>query len=284
MFPTDSGEIKRTIKKVFLQLVRLIGNQNSPASMDGKNVTEKPPQSNAIITGEFPDGLGSDAARCVIVELNAKVLDERLYKFQRKPLIVSTFYYFFIQWFVAEYDDIKGLLENWLDDFRKMDLGVNSHLQDTYFCFDTAYKFFLLYCVEKEFATPEDARAEHNYFQKFLLELVKKQDGRVKQSKDSEPETADLYELIRMLHKKETFDLAKDIKRFKNHDGLLHEGLLCLRSENLMKHIHKIAPTATLADVRQSLIVKDALWLDGEGKNKKVGQRRFISIPLKKLR
>ncbi|MCI9626461.1 MAG: hypothetical protein HFI90_06725 [Clostridia bacterium] len=282
MFPTNSGEIRRNFEKTFSKLVRFIGNQNSPALMNGKMVAEREPSCGVIIVGEYPQGLGSDAARCLIVEMRECVLNEKLCQYQREPLVVSTFYHFFIGWYVSNYDKIGKLLKEWLYSFRTNNhLDVNSHLSDAFFCFVSAFKLFLLFCLEKSFASEENAKKQYLSFHDSLIRLVKKQNLRTEQGirKDS----VDIFQLICRWYQNKDFDLAKDCKHLKNKDGFKYKGLFCIKPAKLLEKIQQVVPGITIVEVSRALREKSALKLDCEGKNYKVGNERFYGIYIEKL-
>jgi hypothetical protein len=288
LFPTGSNRIKRDLEELFRRLLRFIGNQKSPARMYGKEVSEKAPQCGVIVTGEYEIGTGSEAARCLIVKISTPLDRIKLQECWDKPLAASTFYHFFIQWYISKYHEIRDVLKKWLNDYRNLDFGVHDRLQEMHYGLSSAYKLFLCYCVEKAFTSIENAQAQQRSFEKLLTNLVLEQDNRVQQGKDNTSEKIDFLELIRALYKNDVFRLAKSGKRFdsepEKYDGVVYGGLLCLRGEKLLAKINRTVPCATLKDVKSSLLSGGALWLDGEGKNKKVGQRRFVGIRLKKLK
>jgi len=287
MFPSDITEIRRKFEAVFTKLVRLIGNQNSPAMMSGKTVTEKPPKCGVIIIGEYPSGLRSDAARCLIVELTSSVLGERLHWFQQRQLFVPTFYSFYINWFIDNYDSIKNLLAKWLENFRKSNLGVNAHLQDTYFCFASAHKLFLQYCVAKGFTSINNAWIEQRNFEDLLMHLVQKQNERVYQDIQTQAKKPDVFELIKDLYRN-GFEIAKSKKKYdanpSSYDALIHNEMLCVPSETLMTALRSKGYTYTANEIRTSLLDNEALKLDSESKNYKIGSKRFYGIYLSKLK
>ena len=65
--------------------------------------------------------------------------------------------------------------------------------------------------------------------------------------------------------------------------AMLHKGLLCLRGEKMLARFQKMGYANTLSDIRNALIVREALYLDSEGKNKKIGNMRVYGIYLNKL-
>lgn len=287
MHPADSRKIERQNEVTFEEIVRIVGDDTGRGRISGGKFTEKQPRCNVITTGEYSFGKGSTAARCLSVPFINKIDSQKLYECQQEPLLVSTFYYYYISWYIENYFDIQDSLVELLADFRKVDLGIHPRLAMTQICLFSAYLLFLQYCTEKGVLTIETARVERHAFWDLLTNLVKDQDKRTLPStsvKENRLGNTDYFGLINMWYKDNSFDLAKNVKRLKDHDGIIHKGFLCLRSEKLMQKIQKVVPSATLNDVRRALLEKDALKLDGEGKGMQIGKKRFYGIPLKKLR
>ena len=65
-------------------------------------MTRKTPRCGVLFTGEYLIGTGSDAARLFPVEMQQPD-GVKLKYFQDRPLVISTFYYFYISWFVSHY-------------------------------------------------------------------------------------------------------------------------------------------------------------------------------------
>ena len=288
LFPAKSSEIKRNQEKTLIELTRILGDNSGRARMSGNRVVTPQPRCGVIITGEYLIGTGSDAARLLPIAISESIDSGGLSQCQAEPLLLSTFYYYFINWYISRYDEIKDLLVEWLADSRNIDLGVHARLQETYYCLSSAYKLFLQYCVEKGFASVEIAQVQIRSYNDMLLTLVKKQDERVNQSENGESEEVDYLRLIRTLYKSGSFHLADDIRQIKDkHDGLIYKERLCLRGVKLMDAIHRYIPTASQDDVVKALLAKDALM---QGKDKRSiqisggGGIRFYAIPLKKLK
>ena len=121
-----------------------------------------------------------------------------------------------------------------------------------------------------------------------LTGLVEAQNERYKQGKTDEPTKVDSFKLIRSLYKSGGFNLAKNKKRFdsspKKYDGLIHDGLLCLRGDKLSEIFQKMKYSNTLTDVHRELVAKEALFLYGDNRNKKVSNMRVYGIYIDKLK
>lgn len=92
-----------------MEVVRYIADGTIPARMKGNKLLEGSPRCGVVFTGEYIVGRGSDAARILPVEM-LRPDSEKLKYFQDHPLIISTFYYFFIRWLVENYSEMDSFL------------------------------------------------------------------------------------------------------------------------------------------------------------------------------
>lgn len=289
LFPVRFRDMKMLQEKTLLEITRVIADGVGRGRMRGNQVLKRTPTCGVIFTGEYLVGYGSDAARLLPIKFTTPVDIVKLKECQDKPLVVSTFYYFYIKWYIENYYEIIAQLKLLWRKYQMTDLRVHDRLRETHFFLSTAYRLFLQYCAERGFTTTEKAQSHHQGFEKLLTGLVREQNERVNQgSANTEIDAVDPYKLICTLYKSDGFTLAKNKKRFDNdlekYDGLIHDKLLCLRSEKLIEKFKNMGYSTSLSDLRHSLIAKGALWLDGEGKNKKIGQLRVVGIHIDKLK
>ncbi len=283
LFPADSGQIRWQQEKVLIEISRYISDGTLPARMRGKEISKGPPTCGVLFTGEYVIGTGSDAARLLPIE-SSPPDGEKLKYFQDNPLIVSTFYYFFIRWFIENYDQIQGLLKEWLAIYRKVNLGVHDRLKETHYFLNTSYALLLQYCFDKGFISEQDAERLHRSFLDLLTVLVQAQEERVSQKQYSEPETANYLTRIRTMYKGDCFIIADCTKLYieGQHDGIIHKDCLWLRSKTLGEHF----PTTSLADITASLLAQGALRTGKNSRTKQINGlkgKRFYAIPLNKL-
>jgi len=286
--PSESTETRRSQERTLLELTRIISDNSGRAKMSGSKMVSRTPTCGLVVTGEYLIGKGSDAARMLPVELAAPIDNMGLRKCQQEPLMVSTFYNYFIQWFISNYCEIKELLEKWLDENRRGNMGIHARLQETFFCLDSAFKLFLSYGIEKGFASQADCKTAQKSFQTLLLALVKEQDKRARPTGDSESIGISYLRLVNMLYQGNDFRLAGDISRLKdNHHGLIYKNCLCLRGAKLLETIQKINPNAKINEIIESLKAQNALKVGNDKTTIQIsggGGKRFLAIPLKKLR
>lgn len=149
LFPATSGSVRRKQEETLSEITRYIGDGSIPARMKSGKVREGQPKCGVLFTGEYLIGEGSDAARILPVEI-IKPDTTALSYFQKRPLIISTFYRYFIMWVIENYEETVSYLKKWLEEYRKTDLGVHDRLRETHFFLNSAYSLFLTYCGKKE--------------------------------------------------------------------------------------------------------------------------------------
>lgn len=287
LFPAESKDLRKKQEDVLLEITRIIADGIEPARMNGNQVKKAPPTCGVLFTGEYVIGKGSDAARLLPVEMTP-VDGKRLKQFQDKPLFLSTFYYFFIEWFISKYFEIKELLKKWHDIYDVISLGVHARLQETHYFLNTAYSLFLQYCYEKEFISEQDAKNLHRSFLKLLTTLIQAQNKRAEHGKVNEPTKTDYVGLISTLYKNGHFKLTDNAKTFNEdeHDGVIHKGCLCLRSEKFEEKICCFSSVTSIDDVLDTLENQGALERGKAKRAKQIyatGNKRFYFIPLGKL-
>ena len=247
------------------------------------------PRCNVIIPAEYIYGKGSTAARTLVTGLTEEISDIAFHECQNEPLLASTFYYYYIKWYVANYSEIKNTLKEWLNDFRSSSLDVLRRLNETYFCILSTYMMFLQYCYEKNFVLAEDAESLLYDFQDVLTSLIYAQNRIYEQSqKTTSSENVSILEHIRTLHMNKQFDMSCSADSYVEgvHDGFIRKDCLCLRPKKLVEKLSTLFNAISTSDITKELRSKNAITLDGEGNNKQVsavGNKRFFHIPLAKL-
>ncbi|WP_333595470.1 hypothetical protein, partial [Anaerospora hongkongensis] len=230
--PRDSKKTMAQQEETLLEIARIIADGTRPAKFRGHTVPRKePPSCGVLFTGEYLIGTGSDAARLLPIRLTTPIDKVKLSECQAKPLVVSTFFHYYIKWYIEKYSTIQDLLRKWWEKYTKTDLGVHRRLQETHFFLNTANKIFLQYCMENGLTSPEKASVHHQSFENLLNCLVQAQDVRVKQGIKSNPNNVDFFDVLCALYKNGDFHVAKNRKRFNSssskYDGLIHNELLC---------------------------------------------------------
>lgn len=287
LFPSESKGIRRSQEETLIEITRIIGDGIEPARMRGKSVAKKPPKCGVMFTGEYLIGTGSNAARLLPIE--AIRLDNlQLKHFQDNPLIVSTFYYNFIQWFIDNYYDIRDLLKEWRNAYQKAELKVHDRLKESHFFLGTAYTILLQYLHGKSFISKQDAERLHRSFQDLLTGLTKAQQLRVVEGKLINTDSNDILSCIRSMFKNNQLRLADTAKQFnpKEHDGVIYDGCLCLYGKVFRDKICPSASAVSCKDAVATLEVKGALVRGTDKCTKQIsttGNKRFYFIKLEAL-
>lgn len=286
----ESRGIKRQNEDTAEEIIRRIADDTGRGRMDGKAQVQRSFRGNAVFIGEYTIGKASTIPRALVVNIteppNGAVLDE----YQRnRPLLVSTFYYYFIRWYVDHFNEIRDSIDAKLTQLRRATASSTTHgrLRDTQFYLEISYMVLLEFCKDSGFCSEEDAKDTYQSFSTQLRTLVQAQETRFKES--IEVKTIDYLDLIRDLYKQGAFHLAKDAENFKpeKHDGLIYYDCLCLRGKRLEKKLLSFTPSLSFVDCISYLLSKGALKLV-ESKNtvqiNGTGGKRFYAIKLSKLR
>ncbi len=286
--------IKRTNEIAAEEIIRRISDDIGRGHKEGNSLIQKKFGGNVVFIGEYVIGRESTMPRALIVNLTKKINGVVLDKYQRKqPLLVSTFYYYFLQWYVDYFEEICEWIDGRLTKFREETANsvIHGRLLDTQFYLQTSYIIFLEFCKDLKFISEEDVLDEYNSFREQLRKLIQEQQERYKPNQ-LKTEDIDYLKLIRKLYKKGKFRLADSANNFQTekHDGLIYYKCLCLRRENLEKRLHKIYPNTKINNVIKELVEKQALKLVSDKLtvkistlNKKEGSKRFYAIWLNLL-
>ena len=287
LFPAESNDIRQKQEETLFEITRIIADGIEPGRMRGKQVAKAPPTCGVLFTGEYLIGTGSNAARLLPVEMTP-IDGEKLKQFQDKPLVVSTFYYYFIKWFISNYSDIADLLRQWLEIYHGVHLNVHLRLQESHYFLNTAYALLLQYCYEINIISEHEAKSLHLSFLSLLTNLVQTQNERANRNNTREPSVIDPLARIRTMYHDGGLSIADSAKQLMSgHDGLIHDGCLCLRGENFRKKVCTTPLSTNYDEVLDALEAQGALK---RGKDKRTIQiygtsgKRFYAIPLEKLR
>ncbi len=277
--PAESNRIRKEQEETLIEITRYVGDGTMPLKVIGKGIVNDTPKCGVIFTGEYIIGKGSDAARLLPIEMTPPD-GGKLKHFQDNPLIVSTFYYYFIRWFVAHYQEVIILLKEWLGYYRRKEFGIHARLQEMHFFLCTACVVFMWYCHDNEVLSSIDVAQVYTSFCSFLMKLVQEQDRRVRQGGSEIPNDSNCLERIRVLYKTGQMQIASDAKTFDTevHDGLLHRNGLYLRGERVSAYF----PGAEIKDIADSLEAQGALETGKSSRTKQISSlkgMRFYVIP-----
>ena len=292
LFPARDKDIHRKQEQTLLELTRVIGDGIEPARMRGWKVAKKPPKQGVLVTGEYYIGSGSDGARHLPVHMTIPIDNDKMTVCQQEPLMLSTFYSYFIKWYITNFDDVVDLIKRWFAVSSGTKTGVHARLQNTQFCLEASYKLFLTYCADKGFITRDTSREEYESFYNQLRAIILEQNTRANQIVGDAPKLQiDYLAILRLMYRDKHFNLADSVKRFDKyvHDGVIYRDCLYLRRDGLMDRILAYEPAADFDDLVSYLKWHQALKT-GKDSKKSIHLHggghglRFYAIRLAKLR
>lgn len=282
LFPADSKNIRNKQEETLGEIIRFIGDGTVPAKVRGKNVKTFEPECGVLFTGEYIVGTGSDAARIFPVEMQ-NVDGELLSYFQENPLIVSTFYYYFMIWIIEKYDDITEFLKAKDDEYHKSNFEMHGRLKRTLYFLDSSFACIMCFCTEKGYLSVEEAEEIQQSFQDIIIDIALKQQHMVDEKIPEATVSDDYLSYIAKCYNDGTIFYANNYNEYTEglHDGVIHNGCLCLRGEWLSK----VFPNIPLNKIADSLTVQRAL-VRGKQASKQISNlkgKRFYFILLTAL-
>lgn len=283
----SSSTIKRNNENTAEEIIRRISDDTGRGIKSGNSLVQKSFRGNAIFIGEYFNGKGSTVPRALIANITQKIDGSTLDEYQRhKKLVVSTFYYYFLKWYVNNYQQICSELDYELTKHRQTNYESKLHfrLLDTMFYLTTSYNLFLRFCKESGFITDENVINDRSSFAAHVCKLCIEQQNRC-----TLPNT-DYLSIISKAYMKGMFKIAKGAKFFdeNKHDGVIHYNCLCLYSKRFDSVMSNIIPNYDHKDLVDTLKKEGALKTHcSDGKNDvKICslKKRFFAIPLQKLK
>lgn len=260
----ESKSIKRRNEETFEEIIRQISDDTGRGFTEGHTQVQRQFRGNVVFIGEYTVGKASSIPRALVVNLTRKPNGAILDEYQRHhPLVVSTFYFHFIQWYVAHFAEIRDEIDSKLTEFRKTTANTDVHgrLRDTELYLQISYMVFLKFCEASGCCSKQDMIEDFDNFKLYLAGLIQAQQARFDRDSNSEP--VDYLNLIRNLYRYGKFSLSNNKKAFNPiiHDGLIHYGCLCLRGKRLENRLKQIDPQLNLNDCINSLLGVGALKL-----------------------
>lgn len=279
----ESGRIKKNNETTAEEIIRRIGDDMGRGRKEGNDLIQKRFSGNVVFIGEYLVGRASTIPRALVVNLTERPDGRILDVYQRqKPLLVSTFYYYFLQWYVENFESVCEIINRMLTEFRQesMEKQVHGRLRDTLFYLRTAYIFLLEFCCDSNFMSDEQAKKEIIFFNDQITSLIQEQQARFEV--DEEVDYIDYAKIFRKLYKNHVFRLAHSIENFdeKKHDGLIHYDCLCLRGKSLDRELRRRGYQFDRDKVIRGLLEKNALKLVKNKHTVQIRGLRFYAIRL----
>lgn len=131
-----------------------------------------------ILTAEYLLKSKTDVGRMMLIQIDQPIHSERLAECQKNPLAMSTFYYFFIKWLSAHYDEIVSNLKEEYIRFRKGSFKHQSHferLYEQFFLIDFVFGVYLDYGLSLGIKLDKDIQKDN--FCAYARESFRKQDA-----------------------------------------------------------------------------------------------------------
>ena len=290
----QSSEIKRKNEVTAEEIIRRISDNTGQGHKEGNAMVQREFRANVVFTGEYIIGQESTASRLLVVKMSKRPDGKILDRYQReKPLLVSTFYYYFIRWYLENYKEVVDEINRQLTRFRSdtMDFSIHGRLRDSKFYLQTSFMFFLQFSCESGFLHKKEAICLHKKFDTLLNALIQEQQDRIGLNHEKKGDMG-FMEFIRKMYKSKKIFIAKSVETYNPevHDGLIYYECLCIRREILDKIVRKFNPCITVDEVVRKLIAANALKLVGDKRtvkistlNKGVGSIRFYAIWLHAL-
>lgn len=283
----ESKGIKRSNETTAEEIIRRISDNTGRGRMEGKSTVQKEFNANVIFIGEYTIGQESTLPRVLVVPLTKRPDGGVLDKYQRKqPLLVSTFYFYFLHWYAENYEAVCNEIDERLTKLRQTTANTDVHgrLCDTEFCLKMSFMIFLEFCSESGFITEEQARSEYLLFTDYLREIVTNNQKRFQANNANGNE--DYLEYIKKLYASHSFYLSDSKESFDadSHDGLLHNNCLYLRRKKLEEKLHLFSPDIDIREVISDLVNKEALRVGKDKYTNQIKGKRFYVIPLDKLK
>ena len=149
-----SKGIKNRNEDTAEEIIRRISDDTGRGHKEGNTLVQGKFRGNVVFIGEYVFGQESTIPRALVVELTRRPDGMVLDKYQRQqPLLVSTFYFFLIRWYVEHFDEIRNEIDIRLTKFREtmVHSAIHGRLCDTQFYLQFSYMVFLEFCVESGF-------------------------------------------------------------------------------------------------------------------------------------
>jgi len=292
VYESEDPHIKKKITGIFENAVQIIGDDIDKNNARGSYK----PASSIIVTGEF-DGIGnpSTIARYLTNPVGDDLRNAEkqmvLHKFQiDEPLLIPTFYCYFLQWVVTNIEDIKSGIKDLLTDFREIgdSFNISPKLRERYLVLFISFMLFIKYCVSKKYLTNRETIQLKKDFSDQLLRICHNHNQTIQEKEETKNKNAcpdDFFRLIKYWHNNDEFDMAEDEEdeNLEYREALIYDGHLCLRTKPLIAKINKSFPNIKLKTVIAQLVAKKVLKSDSSRNTAKIKGLRFLKIPLDKF-
>ena len=275
-YPSDNAEMKK-LNATAQTVMRAYGDRTGRARLrsDSTLMESRPPQGNAIITGELSPDVGeSGTARYFSLELKEEDVDLGSLSVCQSEAADGAYrrtMYAYTEWLKRRYlcDDshvekLKDKLLNWhktyRNDYYHHNQTCHGRLPETVACLMIGMRFFLQFLKENCVIKQEDQEVELELFRKELYALADLQSESVEQDKPANIFIRKLYALIEsgeivLKRKGEPGDYSPSF-----HSGLEDDTYLMIHPDSVHRQVKKLCSDAgeafpfTMRAIMKSLV------------------------------
>ena len=211
-YPSDNAEMKK-LNATAQTVMRAYGDRTGRARLrsDSTLMESRPPQGNAIITGELSPDVGeSGTARYFALELKEDDVDLTYLGLNQKDASDGAYrrcMYAYTEWlkrrFLCDDDHVEIFCnklaeryKNERSDYLHHNLTCHGRLPETVACLMIGMRFFLQFLKEQKVITQEDQDNELSEFRKLIYALADLQSDSVEQDKPANIFIRKLYALL----------------------------------------------------------------------------------------
>ena len=250
-------------------LIKASTNGTPVTYMQGRAVKAVECAASLVITGEFPLEEASELIRCVTISIDQQLTGGD----DSDRMVAASALESFLQWFSEHAEEELNLLRK---DYRSFKTKERSHreerLQISLWELSWVFGSFLRFAVSVGAISQHASEKIDKTLTSILLQIF-----------------SDTLHRIEKLHSNPLSALAAVIKAgavTKKFPYFLHNGCLCVRTEDLTAYLQKVSGNSMLTtnDITALLRQKNLLCMDNTGKStRKVNGVRVLTIPRDKL-
>ena len=299
-YPSDNAEMKK-LNATAQTVMRAYGDRTGRARLrsDSTLMESRPPQGNAIITGELSPDVGeSGTARYFALELKEDDVDLTYLGLNQKDASDGAYrrcMYAYTEWMKRRYlcdEDHVEVFRNKLaehyknerSDYLHHNLTCHGRLPETVACLMIGMRFFLQFLKEQKVITQEDQDYELDEFRKLIYALADLQSDSVEQDKPACIFILKLYALMEsgeivLKRKGEPGEYSPSF-----HSGLENDTFLMIHPDSVHRQVKKLCSDAGEAFPYTMRAIMKALVEDGIAEPGKDTATRVTKVDKSTLR
>lgn len=277
LYKEQDRRLRKEYEKRIRNIIRNFAD-NSPRTTARSSFESN---SQVIITAEYLLKSKTDVGRLFILEVTEPINSEKLSLCQDKPLMVSTFYRYFIQWVSKNYDAIVQDIKEQFVAFRRYS---NSHafgyerLYEQSFLLNYAYNLLLRYAMEVG-VTIRDKQAVEDEFSSIVNEALRKQKTIIQSLEANEINAVNFSSvLIDSLQNKEI------VVGKKGEDCFVKNNRLYITNHVLGKHLReKLGKSISAKSVSAYFRERYISEVYSDNRSKRYNNKRYLVLNINEL-